>query len=137
MYDENWLVQLIKDETGYTDVSLAEDSVIDLTHEPLLTPKIYIGHLGIKLENPEDMHADGFKELENSEVLITAIQFLCLRSELPTVRTAIKAAWSNKSPFPNNSNFSSLFFMEASTVAKTSNKIWWQELIGLTMPRDR
>ena len=135
MYEETWLIQTLLDNTSYRDIKLATDTTIDLIHEDLAEPRIFVGHVGIKLEQPGDMRADGFHELENDEVLITTIQFLCKRSDLVTVRTSIKTAWSGKTPFPNDSDYGTLFFMEASVVAKTSNNVWWQELIGLATPR--
>lgn len=135
MFDESYLIDVIKNNSPYSDVDYADDSTIHLPHIELITPKIFVGHLGIQLQNKEDTVADGYHEIENSEVLLTAIQVLCLRKELATVRTNIKKAYSGKSPFLDDSDYSSLVFMEASVVAKTSDKIWWQEIVGLIMPR--
>jgi len=135
MFDESYLIDLIKDNTPYTDVDYADDVSIDLVHIPLIEPMIRVGHLGIMRQFPQDLNADGYTELDNQEVLHTAIQMLCLREDLATVRSTIKKAYTGKSPFPNDSNFSSLVFLEASVIAKTNNKIWWSEIIGLLMPQ--
>ncbi len=135
MFPESYLIDQIKSSTVYTDVTLAEDSVVDLIHQPLIEPRIFVGHLGIKLQFPDGVWANGYRELENNEMLLTSIQWICSREDLPTVRTAIKKAYTGFSPYPNDGNFSSLVFMEASVVAKTSTKAWWQEIVGLVMPR--
>lgn len=135
MFDESYLISRIKQKTGYQDVSYAEDSDINLIHLDVTSPRIYVGHLGIKLQHPENLYANGYTELDNPEVLVTAIQFLCARSDLAKVRTKIKNAYIGYSPFPDDANYSSLVFLEASMVAKTSTKVWWSELIGLVMPR--
>ena len=137
MYNESWLIGIIKDNTSpqYQDVSLAEETSADWVHEELITPKIAIGHVGIKLQYPESIWADAYSEHDNPEMLITAIQVMCLRSNYAEVRANIKQAYSFKSPFPDDSNYSSLVFLEANIVAKAGTKIWWSEIVGLVMPR--
>lgn len=135
MYDELYLINQIKTSTGFTDVDYADETLIDLIHQELTAPRVFVGHLGIKLQQPENMYANGYNELENPEVLVTGIQFICQRSALAATRIAIKAAYTAFSPFPSDGDYSSLVFLEASTVAKTSTKIIWQELVGLVMPR--
>lgn len=135
MFDESYLIQRIKDKTPYTKVDYADDSNIDLVHIDLLEPRIFIGHLGIKKQFPEDLVADGFHEIENREILLTAIQFLCQRDKLAEVRTNIKNAYHGFSPFPTDGDYSNLVFIEATMVAKTGNKAWWQEIVGLHMPQ--
>jgi len=135
VFDESYLIDLIKTNTEYTDVDYADDLSIDLIHVPLIEPMIRVGHLGIRRQFPEDTIADGYHELENQEVLHTSIQILCLREDLSKVRTNIKKAYIGKSPYPSDGNYSSLIFLEASVIAKTSDKIWWSEIIGLHMPQ--
>lgn len=134
MYDEQVLVDLIADKTGYS-VELADDRITDQVRLTEPGTKIYVGHLGIKLQHPQTMLADGYIEIENPEILLTAIQFVCSRTDFVTVRSDIKRAYSGFSPFPKDSDYSSLVFLEAKTIATTNNKIWWQEVIGLVMPR--
>jgi len=135
MFDEIYLINLIKDNTTYTNVWYADDNNIDLVHIDLLEPRILVGHLGIKRQFPEDLEADGYHELQNQEILLTSIQLLCNRSDLSTVRTDIKKAYTGKSPYPTDGSYSNLVFMEASVIAKTGDKIWWQEILGLHMPQ--
>jgi len=135
MFDESYLIDLIKNKTPYTDVDYADDISIDLIHIPLIEPMIRIGHLGIKRQFPQDVVADGYTELENREILHTSIQLLCKREDLVTVRKHIKFSYTGESPYPNDSNYSNLLFLEASVIAKTNDKIWWQEIIGIFMPQ--
>ena len=135
MMSEQYLIDLIKSKTPYTNVDFATDVGIDLVHTDATVPRIYVGTMGIKLQYPETFFADSYKEAENQELQVTSIQFICLRSDLPTVRANIKNAYSGESPFPDDSNYSTLAFMEASVIAKTGTKVWFQENIGLVMPR--
>ena len=137
MYEESWLIDIIKDNTTpqYQDVELAEDTMADWIHEDLLSPKITVGHLVIKLQFPESIWADAFSERENQEMLVTAIQVMCLRKDYVEVRSNIKKAYSFKTPFPNDANISNLAFLEHNIVAKTGTKIHYQEVVGLIFPQ--
>lgn len=137
MYNESWLIDIIKDNTSpqYQDVNLAEETAADWIHEELITPKITIGHLGIKLQFPESIWADAFSERDNQEMLLTAIQVMCLRKDYAEVRTNIKQAYSFKTPFPSDANYSNLAFVEHSVVAKTGAKVHFQEVVGLVFPQ--
>lgn len=135
MMREEYLIDLIKSKTTYTDVTVADDSAADLINTPLSTPRIMVATMGIKLQYPETFFTDAYKGTENQELQVSSIQFLCFRTDLPIVRQAIKDAYTGESPFPNDSNYSTLNFMEGNVVAKTGTKVWFQELIGLVMPR--
>lgn len=137
MYKEEWLIDIIKNHTSpqYRDVNLAEETIADWVQLPLITPKIYVGHLGIKLQYPESIWADAYSEHDNQEMLITTIQVLCKRADYPEVRTNIKTAYTGKTPFPEDANYSNLAFVEHSVVAKTGNKLHFQEVVGLIMPQ--
>jgi len=135
MIEESWLVNLLKERTSYSNIVLADDVAIDLIHLSVDTPRIFVGTVGIKLQYPETFFADAYKELENQELQVFSVQFICKRSDLATVRNNIKIAYTGQSPFPLDSNYSSVAFMEASLVAKTSTKVWFQELLGVVMPR--
>lgn len=135
MFGESYLIEQIKTATGYTDVTLAQENSTDPIHERLIAPRIQVGHLGIKPERPQDIFANGYNELGNSEMLMTEIQILCERDELPTVRTAVKDAYVAFSPFPDDHDFSSLVFLEAKVVGVTGTKVRWSEIVGLVMPR--
>ena len=135
MMGEQYLIDLIKSKTSYTDVTLADESTVDLINTPLTTPRIMVGTIGVKLQYPETFFTDAYRGTENQELQVSSIQLICLRGDLVTVRQAIKDAYTGESPFTNDSNYSTLNFMEGNVVAKTGTKIWWQELIGLVMPR--
>lgn len=135
MMTEEYLIDLIKTKTSYTDVSVADDSAADLINLPLSAPRIMVSTMGIKLQYPETFFTDAYKGTENQELQVSSIQFICFRTDLPTVRQAIKDAYTGESPFPLDSNYSSLNFMEGNVVAKTGTKVWFAELIGLVMPR--
>jgi len=133
MYAESLLMDVIRTATGYT-VDYAEDSTIDLLGADTIT-KVYVGHLGIKLQYPNQLWADGYNELENPEILYTTIQYVCNRVNWHIVRSNIAAAYKGFTPFPNDSDYSSMVFVEASVIAKTNTKIWAQELVGIIFPR--
>lgn len=135
MYDESLLMNVIRTKTGYT-VDYAEDSTIDLINvNTVSSPRVYVGHIGIKVEYPQHIYSNGYNELENPEILITSIQFICERSALATTRTNIANAYKGFTPFPNDGDYSSIVFMEGNMVAKTGTKVWWQEVVGLIFPR--
>jgi hypothetical protein len=135
MYDESLLMNVIRTNTGYS-VEYAEDSTIDLINvNTVKTPRVYVGHIGIKLEYPQYVYANGYNELENPEILLTSIQFICERSSLAVVRTNIANAYKGFTPFAGDSDYSSLVFIEGNMVAKTGTKVWWQEVVGLIFPR--
>ena len=102
---------------------------------PLTEPRIFVGHLGIKLQNSEDIFANGFREIEVPEILMTSIQWLCKREDLATVRINIQAAYTGFSPFPVDEDYGSMGFLESTVIAKTNEKVWWSEIVGLVMPR--
>ncbi len=132
MYPEITLMNLIATATGYT-VKYAEDSAIDLLGTTGTV--VYVGHLGIKLQYPEQLWANGYNELENPEILYTTIQYVCNRTDWHTVRANIAAAYQGFTPFPNDSDYSSMVFVEANVIAKSNTRIWAQEITGLIFPR--
>jgi len=135
MYDEIVLIDRIASETGY-NVSYAEDTTIESSPVTGTAPKVYVGHIGIKVnQTTKDVYANGYNELENPSVLLTSIQFVCERAELTEVRTNIANAYKGFTPYTNDEDFSSLVFIEAHAIAKTGTKIWWQEIVGLIFPR--
>lgn len=135
MYNEQLLIDVVKAKTGYF-VELAEDRTIDLVNINTITsPRVYIGHIGVKPEHPNDFHVNGYNEYDNPSILLTSIQFVCERDSLTEVRSNIAEAYKNFTPFEGDSEYSSLIFMEAQAIAKTGTKIWWQEVVGLIFPR--
>ncbi len=135
MYDESLLIAHIASVTDFF-VDYAEDSTID-TIDPMsvTTPRVYIGHIGIKPQSVADTAINMYNGLENPSVLYTTIQFICERAELVSTRTAIAEAYAGFTPFINDSDFSSLFFVEGNMIVKTGTKVWWQEVVGLVFPR--
>jgi len=135
MYDESLLIARIAQQTGFI-VDYAEDSTID-TLDPMsvTTPRVYIGHIGIKPQHANDTAINMYNGLENPSILYTTIQFVCERSSLVSTRTAIAEAYAGFTPFVNDSDFSSLFFVEGNMIVKTGTKVWWQEVVGLVFPR--
>lgn len=132
MYDEELLRARIATQTGYsTELSL--ESNIDLTDEITSVPKIFVGHIGIRLREPGFLWADGYSEVENRQIILTNIQILCERSSLTTVRNNVRNAYKDYSPIAN-SEYSSIIFIEASVAAVTKNKIWWIEQVGVVFP---
>jgi hypothetical protein len=128
-------MNVIRTKTGYT-VDYAEDSTIDLINvNTVSSPRVYIGHIGIKVEYPQHIYSNGYNELENPEILLTSIQFICERNILATTRTNIANAYKGFTPFPNDGDYSSIVFIEGNMVAKTGTKVWWQEVVGLIFPR--
>lgn len=135
MFEEKLLIDRIKSLTGY-DTQLAIDAAINaVTEANDKTIKVFVGHIGIHVQHKEYIYANGYNELENPQVLLTEIRIVCPRSELVTVRTNVANAYKNFSPFPFDSNYSSLVFMEAKLLSSTNNKINWSEYVGLVFPR--
>lgn len=133
MYEEQLLVDRIHTITSY-QVELTDDTNIDAQALVSPTTRVYVGHLGVKLLRDADVYANGYEEILNPQLLLTAIQFICKRSDLVTVRTAIQSAYENYSPL-DNADDSRIFFIEGNVIAKTSNSIWWEERVGFIFPR--
>ncbi len=135
MYNEIELINLIKTKTGF-DTDFAPDATVNLLSATTSSaPKVYIGHIGIKLQHPEQLWANGYNELENPEILLTHIQYVCERSSWAETRIAIANAYKGFTPFPFDSDYSSMVFVESSIVATTSTKIWASEVVGIIFPR--
>ena len=135
MYDESLLIQRITTQTGFI-VNYAEDATIDMTDpSQVTTPRVYIGHIGIKPQNAQNTVTNMYEGLENPSILYTTIQFICERNSLTATRTAIANAYAGFTPFVNDSDYSSLFFVEGNMLTRVGTKVWWQEVVGLIFPR--
>lgn len=135
MYEEQLLIDRIKTSTGYS-VELAIDSAInEITENNNKETKIFVGHIGIQKQHKETIFANGYEELEDPQILVTEIRIVCLRSQLVTVRTAIASSYRGFSPFPFDSNFSSLAFIEAKLLSSYNNKVNWSEYVGMVFPK--
>lgn len=133
--DESWYIQKVKEGTGYTDVALASETTMDLIHDGNIDPKVTLGHEEIRLEFAESLFANLYNEIENHEILITAVHVICPRTGWIDVRKLIRDSLQGESPFPLDSDYSSVGTAGCSVVAKTNTKIWFTELFALVMPR--
>lgn len=134
MYNEITLINRIKSLTGF-NTTYSPGRQVDLisTNEEL--PRVYVGHLGIQLLNRQDLFSNGYTEYDNPEILLTEINYVCTRDTWADTRIAIRESYFGYSPFPNDSDYSSVTFVEAVLKGETSNKVWWSEVVGLVMPR--
>ncbi len=137
MFAETFLVDRLTTMTPY-EVFISPGINIDYlgeAHDDI--PKLYVGHLGIKLKSSriDDMFANGYREIDNPEFLMTEINYVCLNSMWPEVRRRIKLAYQNWSPFLDESDYSSLVFIEAKKKGIMGERVWWNEVVGLVMPR--
>jgi hypothetical protein len=133
MYSEQDLAIRLHEETGYS-VTLSPIENVDQIAVNSSLPLIFVGHLGIKLKGQEE-YANAYRELDNEEILITEINYLCQQDAWPQVRQNIKKDYFGWSPFPNDADFSSVFFMEAMKKGNSGSRVWWSEIIGLIVPR--
>jgi hypothetical protein len=134
MYSEQLLMDYIVTATGY-EISLAEELSIKQTSHEVTIPKIQIGHYAIKNQHPEHLFADGYKELEDSKILLTSLRFICLRTELATVWNTLYEAYRGFTPFPLDSDYSHIIYIEGNAVAKTHQHIIWEDILGIAFPR--
>lgn len=137
MFEEETLIQYLKDETGY-DVKLTDQKQIDSllgTENDLLEAKIFVGHKSIRLQNPNELWSDGYEELQNPQILLTEINILCKRKHLVTVRTNIYRAYSKFDPVPQDSSFSRLTLVQADLALISGINVYWREIVGMVFPR--
>lgn len=134
MYNESVLIDRFISETGY-NTSYSPGRQVDLLSSNEALPRLYVGHLGIHLFDKNTLFSNGYVEYDNPEILLTEVNYVCLRSNWAEVRTKIRAAYTGFSPFPDDSDYSSVTFVEAMLKGETNTKVWWSEVIGLVMPR--
>lgn len=134
MYNERTLINRLQTETGYT-VTYSPGRQVDLLSTNETLPRLYVGHLGIQLFDKNTLFSNGYVEYENPEILLTEVNYVCLRSNWAEVRTKIRAAYTGYSPFPDDADYSSITFVEAMIKGETNTKVWWNEVVGLVMPR--
>jgi hypothetical protein len=134
VYNESVLVARLASETTYV-VSVSPGKQVDLINTTEALPRLYVGHLGIQLQDKGNLFANGYMELENQELLVSEINYVCLRDNWAETRSNIRKAYTGWSPFEGDSNYSSLTFIEAVCKAETNKKVWWSEVVGLVMPR--
>lgn len=134
MYAEQILVDRLANVTGYT-VKLTESVLLANVDVSTVFPIIYFGHVAIKPAPSVDIWVDFYRNLPEKELLISQIQIVSLRSNFHIVRATIRSAYKGFNPFPENSMFSGLGFLEGEVKEINSKLIIWNELIGLIMPR--
>lgn len=141
MFEESLLINQIQTVTGYS-TDYAEENTLQQIYETLEVsnvpaPKVYVGHTWIKTHglSINEIYFNGFRELDNEQILITAVQFICRRQDFITVRTNIFNACSGFNPFPLQGDYSLLGFLESERVAAAGKKIWWKDYFGFSFPR--
>lgn len=130
MYDEQLLITHLDANTPYT-IDYTGDSTIDNLDLPV--PRVYVGHLGEKMQYPEDFWAEGYREIDNPRAILTSIQFICARADLHTVRNTIEAAYRTFTI--DDPNVSRMSFVEGNTIVTTTDRIWYQIIVAVIMPR--
>jgi len=135
VYEEQLLINRIKSLTGYSAELALDMAIQGATEVNDTATKVFVSHIGIQVQHKEFIFSNGYAELENPEVLLTEIRIVCPRDKLVTARTAVANAYKGFTPFPFDSNFSSIVFMEAKLLSSYSNKVNWSEYVGLVFPR--
>jgi hypothetical protein len=131
VYNESDLITHIATATGYTTTYAEKVSIDDIT---VSVPRVYVGHLGIKRQLQQEFYVDGYRELENPEILITSIQFICDRFNFKETYLAIRSAYQSFIPTGDDPNFSGLTLVEASMIDQSSDRLWWQLIVGIIYP---
>jgi hypothetical protein len=131
MFEESQLIDLIEASTGFV-TSQTTDSVVQ-TLNSISSPRVYVGHKGVMVKNPNFLFANGYEEYDNPKVLLTKIQIICLRSIFVDTLLKVQAAYKNFSPV-NDADYSRLFFIQGNVLANTENSIWYEEEVGLIFP---
>jgi hypothetical protein len=131
MFEESLLIALIEKETGFS-TSPTTDSVVQ-TLDSISSPRVYVGHRGIKVKHPEFLFANGYEEFDNPKILLTKIQIVCLRNVFVETLLLVQEAYKNFSPV-NYADYSKLFFIQGNVLATTENSIWYEEEVGLIFP---
>jgi hypothetical protein len=136
MYPEELLIEVIKENTIYTNVSISEETDINIIAIPdALLPKIDVGHIGIKIENTADMSANAYDRIQNPQLLITQVKFICKRVDWVEVYNNIQAAVVGFTPYPNDATFGDLNFIEAFPITKAGDRVYWAIHYALQFPR--
>jgi hypothetical protein len=133
VFDIELLQRKLHQDTGY-EINLRDEKTIDFM-TPSTAPIVYVGHTGIRLQDPHEFWADGYQEMQNPQLLITTMEFICLHTELHIVRNNLYRSYSLFDPVPDDNSFSHLSLITARTAARSGNKIWWVEEIGMIFPR--
>ncbi len=135
MLSEQVFLNRFKTITGYT-VILGEGQITGDIGS-LTSPRIEVGFLGMRPENPQIDHSDGYADYEHELILHVNLDIICARTSLSTVLDTIRNKYLNWYPedVPNNKHYSSCFFVEANVRAVYPGYIHWNEIIGVKLPR--
>jgi len=134
MFNEIDLVNHLILETGYS-VEIATGVNTENLIGTLVSPLIFVGHVGMKLQDQNSIWSDGYDDVDNPQLLLTEIQIMCPRAELAEVRSNIATAYRKFSPFPADGNYSNLAFIEAKLEEATKYNVFWKEFVGLIFPQ--
>ncbi len=135
LYEEQLFVDYLRTKLTTYEVELSKETNFDQTSSGDTSVRIFFGHLGEHLHNPEAVWADSYRELDNECMVISEIQVCCQRSSLVTVVNAVKAAYKGWTPFPGDGNFSSMAFLKGQVATYAGDKVWWSEQVGVITPR--
>jgi hypothetical protein len=135
LYDEQLFVDHLQAQLPTYIVSLTNENNFDETSANDQTVRIFFGHLGEHLKNPEAVWADSYRELDNECMVISEIQVCCPRSSFITVINAVKTAYKGWTPFPGDGNYSSMSFLKGAVATYAAGKIWWSEQVMIVTPR--
>ena len=136
MYNEQLLIDCLVANTNYTNIELSSENDINVISYPAtMLPKIDVGHIAIKIENTADLSANFYDKIQNPQVLLTQVKFLCLRSDLVDVYTNIQAAVEGFTPFPKDATFGDLNFIEAFPITVSGDRCYWAIHYALQFPR--
>lgn len=133
MFDIELLRRRLAQQTGYR-VELRDEKQLDFAASNN-DITVYIGHTGIRLQDPHEFWADGYQERNNPQMVVTSIEFICLHTELHIVRNRIYKSYSTFDPVDNDTSFSRLSLVSARIAARSGTRVWWLEDIGMIFPR--
>lgn len=136
MFIEELLIDQLLLATPYTYIQVAEEKDMDLAkirYEDL--PRIYVGHIGTELLDSNDLASNGYNELGVPELLVTQIQFVCKRVDLPEVYYNIKRALQDWSPYRDNATFGVMNFHHGECIIRTGDKARWALYYRTEFPR--
>lgn len=135
LYEEQLFIEYLTVKLPTYVIALSNENNFDQTSSGDDTVRVFFGHLGEHLKNPEGVWADAYREIDNECMIISELQVCCKRSSFITVINALKAAYKGWTPFPGDGNYSSMSFLKGAVATYTGDKIWWSEQVGIVTPR--
>ena len=135
MYDEQLLIDRIKTITNY-NVQLATERTSALLNEDITIPKVYVGHVEVRLQFPEHIYTNAYQRVtEQYQILVTHLLIVCNRANFVEVRTNVYKSYQHFSPFVENTDFSDLFFLGGEVIDRSETKIIYNENVGMAFPQ--